>query len=241
MQSLNYAIKTCSAVINVYLFSMCSGFIQGALDIFNSTTVIVRTSHFSGNGFATTSKPQSYRGHAGAISIGKMNQSPRLSSLISFIFTAYIQDFPAPSVNISNCTFYNNSAELVTSDSGLDNTTEGDSSSSTPSFTSSKEPPSRGMPLAKPANELQAIRGGVISDQSFPGRGGGVALIFSVNQSSVRAHIADCLFEENLALELGGGLYVLLDGLTNHTVTINRTRQVQKYYYIAFEGENCRK
>ena len=82
------------------------------------------------------------------------------------------------------------------------------------------------MPLPKPANELQAIRGGVIADQSFPGRGGGVALIFSVNLTSVRAHIEDCLFVENLALELGGGLYVLLDGLTNHTVTINRTRQV---------------
>ena len=78
---------------------------------------------------------------------------------------------------------------------------------------------------AKPANELQAVRGGVIADQSFPGRGGGVALLFSVNQTSVRAHIEDCLFEDNVALELGGGLYLLLDGLTNHTITINRTRQ----------------
>ena len=82
------------------------------------------------------------------------------------------------------------------------------------------------MPGARPSNELQAVRGGVIENQSFPGRGGGVALIFSVNQSSVRASIEDCLFSENAALELGGGAYVLLDGLANHTVTINRTRQV---------------
>ena len=83
------------------------------------------------------------------------------------------------------------------------------------------------MPLAKPANELQAIRGGVIADQSFPGRGGGVALIFSVNLTSVKANIEDCLFMANLALELGGGVYVLLDGVASHTVTINRTRQVK--------------
>ena len=62
-----------------FLPSMCSGFIQGALDIFNSPTVIVRTSNFSGNGFATTVKPQSYRGHAGAISIGE-------TTLLSFQF-----------------------------------------------------------------------------------------------------------------------------------------------------------
>lgn len=51
--------------------NMCSGFIQGALDIFNSPTVIVRMSNFSGNGFATTVKAESYRGHAGAISLGE--------------------------------------------------------------------------------------------------------------------------------------------------------------------------
>ena len=56
-----------------------------------------------------------------------------------------------------------------------------------------------------------------------------MALIFSVNRSSVRATIEDCLFSENAALELGGGAYVLLDGLANHTVTINRTRQVNVY------------
>lgn len=50
---------------------MCSEFIQGALDIFNSPTVIVRASNFSGNGFVTTVKSGSYRGHAGAISIGE--------------------------------------------------------------------------------------------------------------------------------------------------------------------------
>lgn len=55
---------------NSYIY-MCSGFIQGALDIFNSPTVIARTSNFTGNGFATTVKPDSYRGHAGAISIGE--------------------------------------------------------------------------------------------------------------------------------------------------------------------------
>ena len=62
-----------------------------------------------------------------------------------------------------------------------------------------------------------------------------MALIFSVNQSSVRATIEDCLFSENAALELGGGAYVLLDGLANHTVTINRTRQVHtnNYHYCS--------
>lgn len=88
------------------------------------------------------------------------------------------------------------------------------------SFATSMRPPSRGTRQ----NELQAVRGGVIADQSFPGRGGGVALIFSVNRTSVRALIEDCLFLENAALALGGGLYVLLDGLSNHTVIINRTK-----------------
>ena len=154
-----------------------------------------------------------------------------LTLSLSLSATAYIQDSPAPYVNISGCTFYNNSAELaISSASTFDNATEtgsGSSSSSSPSFSSSRGAPSRGMPLAKPANELQAVRGGVIADQSFPGRGGGVALIFSVNLTSVKANIEDCLFMANLALELGGGVYVLLDGVASHTVTINRTRQVK--------------
>ena len=58
--------------INDYTNILCSGFIQGALDIYNCPTVIVRTSMFSGNGFATTVKSQSYRGHAGGISIGEV-------------------------------------------------------------------------------------------------------------------------------------------------------------------------
>ena len=129
-------------------------------------------------------------------------------------------------MNISNCTFYNNSAELTSLVSSSGTMSKAPSSPSTPSFTNSNQPPSRGMPPAKPSNELQAIRGGVIADQTFPGRGGGVAIIFNVNLTSASANIEDCLFMENLALELGGGLYVLLDGRSNHRVTINRTRSL---------------
>lgn len=79
------------------------------------------------------------------------------------------------------------------------------------------------MALPKPASELQEVRGGVIEDRTFPGRGGGVALIFNSNEPAT-AQVEDCLFSENSALEFGGGLYVLLDGLSDHTITINRTR-----------------
>ena len=80
------------------------------------------------------------------------------------------------------------------------------------------------MAPPKPANEVQQARGGVIQDRSFPGRGGGVALIVHAPMHPAHLIVEDTSFIDNIALESGGGLYVLLDGLTSHTVTVNRSR-----------------
>ena len=72
------------------------------------------------------------------------------------------------------------------------------------------------------ADEAQQVRGEALQDRSFPGRGGGVALIVN-SMSEANLLVEDCLFVDNVAVESGGGLYVLLDGLSSHTVTINRT------------------
>ena len=125
-------------------------------------------------------------------------------------------------LTISNCTFYNNSAELSSDDiifPSQENTTE---SARPPPPSLSGGSPSRGTSSTVPADEAQQVRGGAVADRSFPGRGGGVALIVNSIRSATLL-VEDCLFVDNAALESGGGLYVLLDGLSSHTVTVSRT------------------
>ena len=126
-----------------------------------------------------------------------------------FHYTGYYNRLPILQVIISNCTFYNNSAEVTSSTASSGN--------------DKQAPPSRGKASPKPANETQQVRGGVIQDRAFPGRGGGVALIVHAEMRPANLIIEDCYFIDNAALESGGGLYVLLDGLSSHTVNVRRT------------------
>lgn len=66
-------------------------------------------------------------------------------------------------------------------------------------------------------------RGQLFRDQILIGRGGGVALIVNAD-SAAEVEILGCDFLENTAAEFGGGLYVLLQGATSHSVSINRNR-----------------
>ena len=61
-------------------------------------------------------------------------------------------------------------------------------------------------------------------DRSFPGRGGGVVLIVNSMMQAATLFVEDSVFENNTALESGGGLYVLLDGLSSHSVVVSRCR-----------------
>lgn len=61
-----------------------------------------------------------------------------------------------------------------------------------------------------------------IQSRTFPGRGGGAAiLLYAVD--SIDAQIDNCVFADNRASSLGGGLYTLPDGVSNHTITISRS------------------
>ena len=61
---------------------------------------------------------------------------------------------------------------------------------------------------------------------AFTGRGGGCAIL--VNPSSpLSGTLEDCVFEENFARTLGGGLYVAFDGQLDHLVILNWVRLVR--------------
>lgn len=137
-----------------------------------------------------------------------------------FDHAGYYNRSPSLQVNISNCTFYNNSADVTSSTPPSEN----DSQAPPSSAGSSAQPLSRGKSSSKPANEIQQVRGGVIQDRAFLGRGGGVALIVHAEMRPANLVIEDSYFVDNAALESGGGLYVLLDGLSSHTVNISRSR-----------------
>lgn len=49
-----------------------------------------------------------------------------------------------------------------------------------------------------------------VSEQSFVGRGGGIALYINESYQEINVEIADCVFENNFARLFGGGIYVVL-------------------------------
>ena len=51
--------------------SVCRFFSQGAVDVYNSDTVLVTGSNFSHNVLNNVSKPDPYRGHSAGLSLGK--------------------------------------------------------------------------------------------------------------------------------------------------------------------------
>ena len=83
----------------------------------------------------------------------------------------------------------------------------------------------------KPPNSLQTVserfetRGQLFGEQILVGRGGGMALIVS-SDAAANVQVSDCLFLENASLEYGGGLYVLLEGVTSHRMVIRDNRSL---------------
>ena len=151
-------------------------FIQGAVDVFNCSVVLVTNCTFEHNGPVSVIKKQ-YRGHAGGLSLSYHKHK---------IFSM------RPQFRVKKCTFRNNTSD----------------------------------PLAS----IQQSSTQILQRYIFTGRGGGCAIpIFS---SSVPSNVTleDCLFEENFARTLGGGLYVAFDGHLDHIVVLNR---------IKFVGNKC--
>eukprot|EP00731_Ephydatia_muelleri_P010295 Em0005g881a len=68
----------------------------------------------------------------------------------------------------------------------------------------------------------------VLQNRIFTGRGGGASIIINA-ADSVGAVVEDCYFTQNGASTLGGGLYTIPDGLSNHTIIVNRTKFVNNW------------
>lgn len=73
---------------------------------------------------------------------------------------------------------------------------------------------------AIPDQEAQRTTSEVLNNFIFTGRGGALGLFLSDTSSNITALVFNCTFERNFALTWGGGMYVLFDKLSNHTVTI---------------------
>ena len=65
----------------------------------------------------------------------------------------------------------------------------------------------------------------------FPGRGGGLAIIAN-SLVAINVLVADCLMQENSAENYGGGMYTLLDGLSNHVITVTRSRFAGFFLFV---------
>ena len=62
----------------------------------------------------------------------------------------------------------------------------------------------------------------VLQKRIFVGRGGGAAILVNA-PDPVYALVEDCVFDNNTANSLGGGLYLFADGPSNNTFLMNRT------------------
>ena len=83
-----------------------------------------------------------------------------------------------------------------------------------------------------PLASIQQSSTQIVLRRVFTGRGGGCAIpMFSSLPSNVT--LEDCLFEENFARTLGGGLYVAFDGHLDHLVVLNRIKFVRNKCRLA--------
>lgn len=73
-------------------------------------------------------------------------------------------------------------------------------------------------------DKFQAI-GGVVEGLQFLTRGGGLALIVN-DDDPADVIVQDCEFRANGALAFGGGMYIGLDGKSQHFVVINQSKCV---------------
>ena len=69
----------------------------------------------------------------------------------------------------------------------------------------------------------------------YTGRGGGCAFIIN-HVYSLNATLEDCHFQDNFARSYGGGLYIGLNGHSNHTVIVNRVKMVRNWTPLAAGG-----
>lgn len=130
-----------------------------------------------------------------------------------------------PFVRISNCSFLNNSVEATPIGVTIDpmnpddgnnfNNTEENNNNNNNDDNNNKKP----QPKQDTAERFDT-RGQIFRDQVFLGRGGGMALILNSHESA-DVVVVGCEFTENVALEFGGGMYVLLQGLASHLFTIS--------------------
>ena len=79
-----------------------------------------------------------------------------------------------------------------------------------------------------PLARIQQSSTQLIQRLAFTGRGGGCSI--PINPSlPLNATLEDCLFEDNFARTIGGGLYVAFDGQLDHTVVLNQVRLVRNF------------
>jgi hypothetical protein len=84
----------------------------------------------------------------------------------------------------------------------------------------SKNPPVRSL---QTESQRFDTRGQLFGEQILVGRGGGMAIIINADAAAF-VNVSGCVFLENVAVEFGGGLYLLLRGPTSHSVDIVQNR-----------------
>ena len=142
-------------------------------------------------------------------------------------------------LRITNCTFRNNSSGVEPTDVATNITDSSDDLTVSPTSDDlgTGEPPtgmgnepnnndgggSNGGPPER-RDKMQAI-GGVVEGLQFLSRGGGLALIVN-DDDPADIVIQDCEFRANGALAFGGGMYIGLDGKSQHFVIINQSKCV---------------
>lgn len=67
-----------------------------------------------------------------------------------------------------------------------------------------------------------------VMDQVFQGRGGGVGLYMNESQHDIDIEITDCIFENNMAKQFGGGMFIL----TNSYETVQHTSRVERCQFV---------
>lgn len=125
---------------------------------------------------------------------------------------------------VYNCTFLNNSVGF---NSVVATTNNSDEQSTSPPSNNGgangggggnqgggQNPSSRG--------EMFDTLGGVIVGRQFPSRGGGLAVVVNA-EDPIDVVVFGCDFADNSALAFGGGMYVGLDGQSQHSVLVNLT------------------
>ena len=74
------------------------------------------------------------------------------------------------------------------------------------------------------AETVQLSSDQALDGQFFTGRGGALGVFSNESRYDLDVVIVDCIFENNYAQAFGGGLYLLLGGVTtHHTALVQRT------------------